>query len=41
MPNRKTQKLLRETSHDYLKGKNISPPFASSKNIDPYLDALR
>ena len=39
IPNKKTAKILRQASEDYLKGKNISPAFETSKEMDAYLDA--
>ena len=35
------EKALREADEDFKKGKNISPVFASSKEISEYLDNLK
>ena len=38
-PNLRTQKILRQASADYRQGKNISPAFSNSKDMDEYLDS--
>jgi addiction module RelB/DinJ family antitoxin len=38
-PNKKTQKLLKQASADYRKGKNLAGPFKTAKAMDTYLDA--
>ncbi len=39
MPNKKTQKLLKEASEDYRKGKNIAGPFTSVKDAIAWLNS--
>jgi len=38
-PNKKTWKLLRQASEDCKKGRNITGPFSSAKEIEAYLDS--
>ena len=38
--NKKTAKEVREAISDFKAGKNISPAFTTTKEIDAYLDSL-
>lgn len=40
MPNKKTARELLEAERDIAAGRNISPAFSTSKEMDDYLDAL-
>jgi len=39
IPNKKTAKLLMEASDDYRMGRNIAGPFATTKEMDNWLDS--